>query len=159
MIPKSVTKVKTKNKNVEVTLEDSVDQANYYINELTRAALRDVGKLLKTEFRTRYYARFKRQTGDAGRVTKIKVYASKNTKYPRLEIGLKTGQADGFYAYFQEFGTSNGKVPKLGILQNSVKDNIAKIVEIESKYLSGLSGEAERLNAQIDEGEYDDNDN
>lgn len=146
--PKSVVKINKKG----VRYVSEVDAAEYYIFELTRAALRDVGKYLRTEFRTAYYSHFKRRTGDAGKVTSVNVLSGKNTKYPRLQIGLKTGKVDGFYAYFQEFGTS--KTPRLGLLQSVAKDNIAQILEIESKYLSGLSGEAAALAAQIDENEY-----
>ena len=67
-------------------------------------------------------------------------------------MGLKTGKQDGFYAYYQEFGTS--KQPRLGLLQSCVEENIAQIIEIESKYLSGLEDEALAL-SMIDEGDYE----
>ena len=57
----------------------------------------------------------------------------------------------GFYAYFQEFGTSDGSVPKLGLLTHAAQDNVAEIIKIESQYLDGLSGEAARLEALVDE--------
>ena len=44
-------------------------------------------------------------------------------------------------------------MPKLGILRGTVNDNIQKIVEIESQYLSALEDEAAAL-AMIDEEEY-----
>lgn len=147
--PKSVTKI---NKN-GVTYTSNVDAAQYYIFELNRAALRDVGKFVKRTFRDAYYSVFEKHTGDGGKAVNYVVLSSKNTKYPRVEIGLKNGKVDGFYAYFQEFGTS--KQPKLKLLTNSVEDNIPKIIEIESKYLSALNEEAEAL-ALIDEGEYKD---
>lgn len=150
--PKSVVKI---NKD-GVQYTSACDTAQYYIFELTRAALRDVGKFLRAEFKSAYYAHFNRRTGKAGKVTSVKVWSNANTKYPRLEIGLKTGKVDGFYAYFQEFGTK--KQPKLGLLANAAKDNIAKIIEIESKYLSGLNGEAEALASMIDEAEIDEED-
>lgn len=154
--PKSVTKVLTKGNAGKVEFKDSVDQANYYIYELTRAALRDVGKFLKTNFRTKYYQHFKRHSGDAGRATTVKVLAGKSTTHPRLQIGLLAGKVDGFYAYFQEFGSS--RTPKLGLLQNLVKDNVATIIQIESQYLSGLSEEAEALQSKVSEEEYSDED-
>lgn len=160
-MPKSVTRVKTRNKNVSVEFVDSCDQTQYFIHELCRAALRDVGKFLKSEFRTGFYKHFKRQTGNAGKVTYAKVIANKYTTAPRLEIGLphsKRGKnVAGFYAYFQEFGTSTG-IPKLGLLQNAAKNNVAKIYEIESKYLSNLSGDATRLQGLVSEKEYEDED-
>ena len=153
--PKSVTKLKTENGGVKVVYESSVDAANYYTFELSRAALRDVGKFLARSFRTSYYQNFDRQTGDAGRATKYKVISGKDTKYPKVQIGLKTGKVPGFYAYFQEFGTHDGRVPKLGLLTHAAQDNVAEIVKIESQYLDGLSDEAARLAALVDEDDYD----
>ena len=145
--PKSV--VKVKKNGVEYT--SNVDAASYYIYELSRAALRDVGKFVKTKFRQAYYDHFKKHTGDAGKAVSYKVISGKSTEYPRVQVGLKSGKVDGFYAYFQEFGSS--KTPRLGILTDTVESNIATIVEIESKYLSGLEDEATAL-AMISEDEY-----
>lgn len=148
--PKSVVKVK---KNcVEYT--SNVDAAEYYIFELSRAALRDVGKFVKTKWRENYYSHFKKHSGDAGKAVSAVVLSGKKTQYPRVEIGLKNGKIDGFYAYFQEFGTS--RTPKLGILTETVEGNIAQIVEIESKYLSGLESEAQALALIASEGDYED---
>lgn len=148
--PKSVTKIKAKKGDYEVEYTSDVDAASYYIHELSRAAMRDVGKFLTKAFRVSYYAHYKRRTGDAGKATKYKVYASAKTEQPRVEVGLKKGPVPGFYAYFQEFGTSTG-IPQLGLLTHAAEDNVATIVEIESKYLSALSDEAERLAAQVNE--------
>lgn len=147
--PKSVTKI---NKN-GVTYTSNVDAAQYYIHELSRAALRDVGKFVRTKWREVYYNYFTRHTGDAGKAVNYNVIASKSTTAPRVQVGLKSGKVDGFYAYFQEFGSS--KTPKLGLLSATVEDNIAKIVEIESKYLSALEDEAQALSL-TDESEYND---
>ena len=146
--PKSITKI---NKN-GVQFVSDVDKAEYFLYELSRAALRDVGKYVSKIWRDLYYSNFKRHTGNAGKATKYKVISGKKTEYPRVQIGLKTGQVDGFYAYFQEFGTS--KTPRLGLLTHAVEDNISTIIQIESKYLSGLEDEAEAL-SQIDESDYD----
>ena len=146
--PKSVTKIKSDG----VEYVSNVDACEYYIFELTRAALRDVAKFVKREFKEKFYQNFNKISGDAGRATSAKVWSSANTKFPRVEIGLKTGKVDGFYAYFQEFGTSTG-IPALGLLQHAVEDNVDTIIEIESKYLSGLEGEAEALIES--EGDYD----
>lgn len=159
--PKSTTKVLVKNGKTEVTYESNFDAAQYYIFELSRAALRDVAKFVTKLFRTEYYKHFTRRTGNAGKATKYKVWSSKSTKYPHVDIGLRTGRVPGFYAYFQEFGTSTG-IPRLGLLTNAVQDNVAEIVKIESQYLSGLSDEAERLAALVDESDMEgdaDNDN
>lgn len=147
--PKSVTKI---NKN-GVTYTSNVDACQYYIHELSRAALRDVGKFIRTKWREIYYSVFTRHTGDGGKATNYNVIASKSTTAPRVQVGLKSGKVDGFYAYFQEFGTSNQ--PRLGLLTGLVEDNVATIVEIESKYLSALEDEAKALSL-IDESEYSD---
>ena len=55
-----------------------------------------------------------------------------------------------WYGVDQELGTSGQ--PKRGILRNAAHDNIAKIIEIESKYLSALEDEARALSL-IEEGE------
>lgn len=151
--PKSQTKVLVKNGKTEVTYEENFDAAGYFIHELTRAALRDVGKYVTKLFRTSYYQHFKKHTGKAGKATKYKVIAGPKTTAPRVQIGLKTGQVEGFYAYFQEFGST--KTPKLGLLTHAVQDNVAEIVKIESEYLSGLSNEAAQLEALVNEHDYE----
>lgn len=149
--PKSVIKM---NKN-GIQYVSEVDKCQYYIHELTRAALRDVGKFIARTFRTSYYAHFKRHTGRAGRATKYKVWSSKSTTAPRVEIGLKTGQVDGFYGYFQEFGTD--RTPRLGLLKKAAQENIDEIIKIESQYLSALNGDESGARSLVDESDYEGN--
>ena len=150
--PKSVVKI---NKS-GVQYTSDVDKCQYYIFELSRAALRDVGRFVKRKFKESYYSHFKKRTGNAPKATKVKVYSNAKTKYPRLEIGLphasKGNEVKGFYSYFQEVGTS--KTPKLGLLKNTAHDNIAEIVKIESQYLSALEDEAKAL-ALVNEEDYE----
>lgn len=134
-----------------VTYESNLDACEYYLFELTRGALRDVAKFVRREFKDRYYSHFEKHTGNAGKAVSAKVWSGKNTQYPRVDLGLKQGKVDGFYAFFQEFGTRNG-VPRLGILQRSVEDNIDEIIRIESQYLSGIESSPEDM---IDEEETD----
>ena len=133
-IPPSVTKV-TKD---GVEFISSVDRVNYTIKELSRAALRDVGKFVCKTFRQSFYGHFKRRKGFVGRFT----------QYWVRHVGVKP---NAFYGGFQELGTS--KTPKLGFLSSAVQDNIQEIVEIESQYLSALEDEARAL-ALISEEEY-----
>lgn len=151
--PKSV--VKIKKNGVEYT--SNVEAANYYMFELSRGALRDVGKFLTRKFKDGYYANFKKRTGKGGKATKYKVFSNKNTKYPRLEIGLphatKKKDVEGFYAYFQEFGSSRQK--KLGLLSNAAESNVAEIIKIESQYLSALDDEAKALSLIESENDYE----
>lgn len=154
--PKSVTKV---SKDGRVTYTSNVDQVQYFIFELSRAALRDVGKYVKKVWKTAYYSHFKRRSGHGGQAIQSQVLSGKNTKYPRVQIGLphshKGKEVEGFYAFFQEFGAKDGSIPRLGLLTHAAQDNVAEIVKIESQYLSGLSGEAARLEAMIDEDDME----
>lgn len=155
--PKSVVKLKKKNKNVEVEYVSNVDAAQYYIFELSRAALRDVAKFIKKKATTEFYNIFNKRTGGSGSSAAIEtnIWSSAKTKFPRVDIGLKPKGSKSFqhWFFYQELGSS--KIPKHGILTKTVNDNIAEIVKIESQYLSGLSGEAEALASQIDEGDIE----
>ena len=145
--PKSVVKI---NKD-GVKYESFADQTEYYLFELTRAALRDVGKFVRKMFNQKYYEVFQKKTGKGGKAIKVKVWSSRNTQYPRVSVGLKKGRADGFYSWFQEVGTK-GQNPQTrhGILQKVVSENINEIIKIESQYLSGIGSEK-----NIDEAEFD----
>lgn len=152
--PKSVTKVtKDANGHAIVQYTSEVDKAEYMLYELTRAALRDVGKFVMKTFYTNYYQHFKKRTGEAGKSLRSKVWSSKSTIYPRVEIGLKKS-AKGFYSMFQEFGTS--KTKKLGLLTKAVEDNIATIRQIESKYLDYINSDTSQILANLSEGDIED---
>lgn len=142
-MPKSVTKIKKGN----VEFISNVDRVNYSLKELTRAALRDVGKFICNKFRNQYYGFFKRKKGKVGKYTQYWVRSKQET--PDLQVGLKP---NAFYGGFQELGSS--KTRKLGLLKKTVEENIPKIIEIESKYLSALEDEASAL-ALIDESDYE----
>lgn len=143
-IPKSVTKT---NKDGSVVYTQSVDRVNYTIRELTRAALRDVGKFVCKQFRQSYYATFKRKSGRVGK------YSQYWVKHKQKEIELQVGiKPNAFYGGYQELGSS--KTTKHALLTNAVKDNIATIVEIESQYLSALEDEAKALSL-ISEEDYE----
>lgn len=155
-IPKSVTKV---SKDGHVTYTQSVDRVNYTIRELTRAALRDVGKFVCKQFRNSYYAHFRKNTYKIGRATMY--WVRSNTKYQKhidLLVGISNGEngknPNGFYGGFQELGTSHQ--PRLGLFTHAAQDNIAKIIEIESQYLSALEDEARALSL-ISEEDYEGN--
>lgn len=155
--PKSVTKI---DKTGNVTFISEVDKVEFQLFELTRAALRDVGKFVVKEWKMRYYQHFKKRTGKSMHAIKSKVFSSRNTIYPRIEIGLphsyKGNPVDGFYAFFQEFGTS--RTPKLGLLTHAVKDNIDTIRDIEAQYLEYIERPDEEIEAIIDEEETEDED-
>lgn len=142
-MPKSVMKI---NKD-GVQFIDSVDKVNYSIKELTRAALRDVGKFCCREFRKNYYSVFKRRKGRVGKYTQYWVRSKQDI--PDLKVGVKPS---AFYGGFQEFGSS--KHEKLGLLTRSVQENIETIIRIESQYLSSLEDEA-RVLSEINEEDYE----
>lgn len=145
--PKSVMKIKKGN----VTYESKVDFVCYNIFELSRAAMRDVGRYLATQMRAAArklpgsqrdrFVRYK----TAGII--FKVPFNKNG-LPHVEIGTT---ADSWYTEAHEKGTSGQ--PRRGILHDTAYKHRAKIIEIESKYLSALEDEARALSL-IDEGEY-----
>lgn len=146
-VPKSV--VRFKKGNVEYI--SSVDKANYTIVELTRAAMRDVGKYLArtANEKAQKLPGLKKSRRVRGRTSTFLYnvpWAEKGL--PHLEVGVAHGT---WYGADQEMGTS--RQPKRQILRNSAHDNIAKIVEIESQYLSALEDEAAALSL-IDEAEY-----
>ena len=146
-VPKSV--VRFKRGGVEYT--SSVDRAAYTILELTRAALRDVGKYIVRKANTsamklKGLKKSRRVRGRSSTFLYNVPWAK--TGLPHLEVGVKHGT---WYGEQQELGTS--KQPKRQILRNAAYNNIAQIVEIESKYLSALEDEAEALRL-ISEEEY-----
>lgn len=142
--PDSVTKVLVKKGKTHVEFTSNVDRAKYTLSELTRAALRDVGKFLKNEFRHSYYRHFKKRNRRVWNATDYWV----RKKDCDLQFGIKP---NAFYGGFQEKGSS--KTPALGLLTKAAQDNIETIVQIESKYLSSMESEAEAL-ALINEDDY-----
>lgn len=143
-IPKSVIRFK----KGDVVYTSSVDRAQYTIRELTRAALRDVGKYVSRlcNSEAMKLPGLKKSRRVRGRTSAFQYWARKQEC--DLQVGIKHGT---WYGEQQELGTRNQ--PKRGILRNSVYNNIPKIVEIESKYLSALESEAQAL-ALISEEEY-----
>ena len=145
-VPKSVIKF---SKN-GVTYTSSVDRVKYTIRELTRAALRDVGKYI-----CRTCNREAMKLPGMGKSRRVRGKASAFQYWARkkecdLQVGIKHNT---WYGVDQELGTKNQ--PKRGILRNSVYDNIPQIVEIESKYLSALESEAEALRHIESEEDYE----
>lgn len=146
-VPQSVVKIKKDG----VEYVSNCDRVQYTIQELTRAALRDVGKYVCKNFKNSYYGIFKKRSGRVGRFTQYWVKWKKQA-VPSLEVGVKP---NAFYGGYQEFGTNHGQ-PRLGLLAASVEDHIDEIIKIESQYLSALEDEAQAL-ALISEQDYEGN--
>ena len=146
-VPKSVVRFSKDG----VTYTSSVDRASYTILELTRAALRDVGKFIARTANSKAMnlKGLKKSRRVRGRTSTF-LYSVPwaKTGLPHLEVGVTH---DTWYGVEQELGTSNQ--PKRQILRNSANENIAQIIEIESKYLSALEDEANALSL-ISEEEY-----
>lgn len=146
-VPKSV--VRFRKNGIEYT--SSVDRASYTIVELTRAALRDVGKYLARTANSKAsklpgLKKSRRVRGRTSTFLYNVPWAKKGL--PHLEVGVTH---DTWYGVEQEMGTS--KQPRRQILKKSASENVAQIVEIESKYLSALEDEARALRL-INEKEY-----
>lgn len=146
-VPKSVVKI---NKD-GVTYVSNVDFANYSIVELTRAAMRDVGRYVtrtanSKAMKLKGLKKSRRVRGRTSTFLYNVPWAKEGL--PHLEVGVTH---ETWYGTEQELGSS--KQPKRAILRNTVHDNIAQIIEIESQYLSALSSEAAALR-RIDEREH-----
>ncbi len=141
-IPKSVVKLNRDG----VTYTSDIDRCSYTITELSRAALRDVGKFVCNRARQNISsAGIKRRSG---RMSKSVQYWVRKRETD-LVVGFKKS---GFYGGFQELGTSNQ--PKVGALQHAVTENIDQIRDIEAQYLSHIEDERRAL-TEIDEGDYE----
>lgn len=146
-VPKSVVRFSKDG----VTYTSSVDRASYTILELTRAALRDVGKFLARTANSEgmKLKGLKKSRRVRGRTSTFRFNVPwAKSGLPHLEVGVTH---DTWYGVQQELGTMNQ--PKLQILRNSTYNNIAQIIEIESQYLSALEDEARALRL-ISEEEY-----
>lgn len=144
-LPRSVTRI-TRD-GVEFT--SNVDRTKYLLDELQRAALRDVAKFL----RKRMIQKLKNLKGmkRARRLYKSTQYWVRKRESD-LQIGFKHNT---WYGVDQELGTS--KQPRRNILRDVVFDNIDQIRIIEGQYLSAIENENRALGL-IDEGEAISND-
>ena len=143
-LPKSVVRF---NKD-GVQYVSSCDKAQYTIRELTRAALRDVGKFIarRCNDAAMKLPGLKKSVRVRGRTSVFGYWARK------IECDLQVGiKWNTWYGVKQELGTS--KMPRLCILKNTTYDNVAEIIKIESQYLSALEDEAKALSL-IDEDDY-----
>ena len=149
-IPKSVTRQIGES---GLKIIDNVDKCQYTINELCRAALRDVGKyvVITTNKKAQKLPGMSKSKRVRGTRRAFQYWVRKNiglTDWPDLQIGARH---DTWYGVHQELGTN--KMKKKGFLMASVSENIPNIIKIESQYLSALNDEAVAL-SKIHEGEY-----
>lgn len=144
-LPKSV--IRFDKNGVQYT--SSCDRAQYTIRELTRAALRDVGKYLcrKANSEAMKLPGMKKSKRVRGKSSTFQYWVRKQEG--DLQFGCKHGT---WYGEQQELGSSNQ--PKRAIMTHVTNDNIAEIIKIESQYLSALEDEAEALNLIESEDDY-----
>ena len=135
-----------------VEFVNNVDRCNYTIRELTRAALRDVGRYV-----VRQCTRKARRLDGLGRTR----YIQKRFQFwvrkqeGDLQVGIHNvlknkNPGATWYGMDQELGL-NGQ-PKRAFLHDSVYENIRTIRDIEAQYLSAIEDEQRAL-ALIDEEE------
>ena len=131
-MPPSVTRSSRKG----VVFTSSVDRVSYTLEELTRAALRDVGKFLSVKARGKVRAIAHRSLKRSKRPIKAFQYWVR-TMETDLVIGIKH---DTWYGADQELGM-NGQ-QKRSILRNTVFENIGEIRKIQAMYLKHIEDEA-----------------
>lgn len=138
--------VKIKKNGVEYV--SKVDRAKYLITELSRAALRDTGKLVRNRAlnevrKLRGLKRGKRP------LNAFQFWVRK--REGNLQVGIKH---ETWYGVAQELGTSNQ--PRRGILMNAAMENIDDIRRIQGAYLKHIEDENRALGI-IDENDEGDN--
>jgi hypothetical protein len=137
-LPRSVTRV---DRAGGITFTSNVDAVQYTINELCRAALRDVAKML----RKKMILKLKKLPGMKKH---RRIYKSTQYWVRRIEADLQIGfKHDTWYGVNQELGSKG--MPKKGILRNTVFENIGEIRRIQAQYLSGIDS----AQSVIDESE------
>lgn len=132
-----------------VEFVSSLDRTKYLLRELERAALRDIGKLV----RRRGLDQMRKLPGlKKGKrpLNALQIWVRK--REGNLQIGFKH---DTWYGVKQELGTS--RQPKRAVLTNSARNNIDDIRRITGAYLSAVESENRALGL-IDENNEGEND-
>lgn len=142
-LPKSI---KINKKGVQYT--SNVDRASYTIKELSRAALRDVARLIKYSIRQEFNKMpgMRKQTGRFKGAYQHWLRRNEGD----LQIGIK---ANTWYGVQQELGDRNQ--PKRDILRNAVMNNLDEIRRIEGQYLSAIEDENRAIGLINEEEEID----
>jgi hypothetical protein len=147
----------TKIKKDGVTYISSVDRTQYTITELSRAAFRDVAKLLRRRIKDMAPV----DTGNLRRNVGSWVRKAEDSDVPYLQVGVydkerasKKGLVYAYYATWQELGNSRHPAANggRGFIRPAVMDSIDDIRRIQGKYLSEIERE-NRAMGLIDEEE------
>lgn len=146
-MPRSVVRVRRNG----ITYVSNVDRAQYTLRELSRAALKDIAKLIRKRTIQKLQTlpglkRSKRPYKAVG------YWVRKNED--DLQIGFgnskKGTSGDTWYAIQAELGSKNQ--PKRGFLRSTVYENIGEIRIIAGKYIKEIENE-NRAMGLIDESE------
>lgn len=145
-VPDSVMKMKkTKGADgYELTFTSSVDRVNYTLKELITRANKDVGRFLVAEIRNkvRDISPFIKKARRAPERYQYWVMPKENVLVVGVE-NTKKGANTAWWADQAELG-SNGQ-PKRSIITETVRENVDKIREIQSQYLSAINNEEEAV--------------
>ncbi len=144
-LPRSVMRVNSKG----VQYTSSVLRVKYTLRELTRAALRDIGKYVSYSCRNVVRNMANRSLKRSKRPANAYQFWNRKRETDLL-VGIKH---ETWYGTDQELGL-NGQ-PKRDILRSFVMSHINEIIEIQSKYLKHIEDEmmAERIIDENAEGE------
>ena len=145
-VPNSVMKMKkTKGSDgYELTFVSSVDRVNYTLRELITRANKDVGRFLVAEIRNKVRGinPFLRKARRAPERYQYWVLPKENVLVVGVE-NTKKGADTAWWADQAEVG-SNGQ-PKRSFITETVRENVDKIREIQSQYLSAINNEEEAV--------------
>ena len=132
-MPKSVTKVKKDG----IEFISNVDRAKYTLQELSRAALKDVAKFL----RRRMVDELKKLPGMK---RNKRIYNSTQYWVRKRDCDLQIGiRHNTWYGVNQELGSKN--MPKKGVIRETVFNNIDEIRRIEGMYIQAIEDENRAL--------------
>lgn len=143
-LPKSNLKINKKG----IQYVSNIDRVKYTLAELSRAALRDVARLLKYKIREE----FNKLPGMRKQNKRFKA-AYQHWLRKRdgdLQIGIKHNT---WYGVDQELGSKNQ--PKRDILRNVVMKNVDEIRRIQGQYLSAVEDENKALGLINEEEEIE----
>jgi hypothetical protein len=147
-LPKAI---KIKKNGVEYV--SKVDQAQYLITELIRAALRDAGNLIRRRAMEHIRALPGMKSFKNKRPPNAFQYWNRKREGD-LVVGIKH---DTWYGVDQELGTRNQ--PKRSVLRDTVFNNIDEIRRIQGQYLSTIADENKALGLIDEEVEFEDGQN
>ena len=150
--PPTVVKTTSNSKTgkVEVQFTSNVDAVNWTLRQLIAKANQEVGKYIAKQCnltaRTELPV-YKRGTRVGTKIKSAAFQYWTRKKENDLQVGIKHNT---WYGVGQELG--DGKMPKHGILYNTVHNNIDTIREIQGQYLSAINdaNQAKKLAEQAE---------